>query len=371
MKYLLNNRKHATYWNSTRDTALVVEAFADYLAASGEDKPERDRRSTGSTASSCKEVTITADNLFTFDNKLVLDGRRPLVRPPHGRNPQAWPWHRFARSTSTATSPTSRSKTTSAPPALELKVERRYFKLTPVEQNDRSRRRPRTGRRPACRKVRPQPLVNLAELTSGDLVEVELIVDSKNDYEYILLEDMKAAGFEPVEVRSGYNGNELGAYMELPRRPRQPVRQPPRPRAAQRQLPPPRRNPRPLQRLTHASVRHVRPRTPSQLPRTKTPHRRLTLRHLNSASSLAKSLSCPAQRRRVRRGKVRMTPRPLREAACYDPAGTATPDLSPPLFARFFIFFCKTPPSARAGQRRKSLSYLPLRHMHGRWCREF
>ena len=26
-KYLLNNRKHATYWNSTRDTALCVEAM--------------------------------------------------------------------------------------------------------------------------------------------------------------------------------------------------------------------------------------------------------------------------------------------------------------------------------------------------------
>jgi hypothetical protein len=26
---------------------------------------------------------------------------------------------------------------------------------------------------------------------------------------------MKAAGFEPVEQRSGYNGNSLGAYMEL------------------------------------------------------------------------------------------------------------------------------------------------------------
>ena len=26
---------------------------------------------------------------------------------------------------------------------------------------------------------------------------------------------MKAAGFEPVEVRSGYNGNDLGAYVEF------------------------------------------------------------------------------------------------------------------------------------------------------------
>jgi uncharacterized protein YfaS (alpha-2-macroglobulin family) len=52
-------------------------------------------------------------------------------------------------------------------------------------------------------------------LASGDLVEVELEIDSKNDYEYLLFEDMKAAGFEPVEVRSGYNGNDLNAYMEL------------------------------------------------------------------------------------------------------------------------------------------------------------
>ena len=41
------------------------------------------------------------------------------------------------------------------------------------------------------------------------------MVESKNDYEYILFEDMKAAGCEPVAVQSGYNGNELGAYVEF------------------------------------------------------------------------------------------------------------------------------------------------------------
>ena len=41
------------------------------------------------------------------------------------------------------------------------------------------------------------------------------MIESKNDYEYILFEDMKAAGCEAVAVQSGYNGNELGAYMEL------------------------------------------------------------------------------------------------------------------------------------------------------------
>ena len=55
----------------------------------------------------------------------------------------------------------------------------------------------------------------MALLKSGDLVEVELEIDSKNDYEYLLFEDHKAAGFEAVDLQSGYNGNDLGAYMEL------------------------------------------------------------------------------------------------------------------------------------------------------------
>jgi hypothetical protein len=39
-KYLLNNRKHATYWDSPRDTAIAIEALADFWKASGEARPE-------------------------------------------------------------------------------------------------------------------------------------------------------------------------------------------------------------------------------------------------------------------------------------------------------------------------------------------
>jgi hypothetical protein len=35
VKYLLNNRKHSTYWENTRDTSYCVEAFANYMKASG------------------------------------------------------------------------------------------------------------------------------------------------------------------------------------------------------------------------------------------------------------------------------------------------------------------------------------------------
>ncbi len=40
VKYLLNNRKHATYWTNTRDTAICIEAMAEYLKASGEGHPD-------------------------------------------------------------------------------------------------------------------------------------------------------------------------------------------------------------------------------------------------------------------------------------------------------------------------------------------
>ena len=64
-------------------------------------------------------------------------------------------------------------------------------------------------------KYRREELANLSEVVSGDLIEVELEIDSKNDYEYVIFEDYKAAGCEPVELQSGYTAGGLGAYVEF------------------------------------------------------------------------------------------------------------------------------------------------------------
>ena len=98
------------------------------------------------------------------------------------------------------------------------------------------------------------------------------MIESKNDYEYILFEDMKAAGCEPVALQSGYNGNELGAYMELRDNRVVAVRPQPGPRQAQRQLPHAGRNPRPLQRAAHAGLGDVRAGAPRQLRRAEAQH---------------------------------------------------------------------------------------------------
>src|SRR5262249_1113610 len=73
VKYLLNNRKHATYWNSTRDTPICIEAMADYVKASGEDKPDMTVE-VWLDGKKHKEVQIDAKNLFTFDNQFLLIG---------------------------------------------------------------------------------------------------------------------------------------------------------------------------------------------------------------------------------------------------------------------------------------------------------
>ena len=48
------------------------------------------------------------------------------------------------------------------------------------------------------------------------------MIESKNDYESLIIEDLKPAGFEPVDVRSGYDWNGGGwgigglrAYREM------------------------------------------------------------------------------------------------------------------------------------------------------------
>jgi uncharacterized protein YfaS (alpha-2-macroglobulin family) len=210
VKYLLNNRKNSTYWNSTRDTAICIEAMADYLKASGEDKPDMtvEIYIDGKKRS---EEHITAENLFTFNNKFVLTGKE-VTGGKHkievrrkGKGPVYFNAY--------LTYFSLEDFITKA--GLEIKVDRKYYKLIKADKEIKVAGAHGQALDQKVEKYVRQPIENMAELKSGDLVEIELEIDSKNDYEYIIFEDMKASGFEPVNIRSGYNSNDLGAYMEL------------------------------------------------------------------------------------------------------------------------------------------------------------
>ncbi|MCA9522971.1 MAG: hypothetical protein KC609_18475, partial [Myxococcales bacterium] len=76
---------------------------------------------------------------------------------------------------------------------------REYFKLVPQTTLRSSWRGPIKVRR-----YKRVPLREGASLDPGDLVEVRLTVDAKNDYSYLVFEDYKPAGLEAVELKSGY-----------------------------------------------------------------------------------------------------------------------------------------------------------------------
>ena len=209
VKYLLNNRKNATYWNSTRDTAIVVEAMAEYVKASGESRPEMTVE-VFYDGKQQKAVEITPRTVFSFDNKFVLDGdavtagKHQVTLKKKGAGPLYYNGYLTNFSLEDFISKAG----------LEIKVQRKYYKLVKADKSiDTAGSRGQVVEQ-KVEKYDRQELANLADLKSGDLVEVELEIDSKNDYEYLVFEDMKPAGFEAVDQQSGYTGNDLGAYVE-------------------------------------------------------------------------------------------------------------------------------------------------------------
>ncbi len=211
VKYLLNNRKHATYWASTRDTALVVEAFGDYLKASGE--------TTGNVSAEIVldgkrlgRVEFSPENLFDVENTIeihgnaVPSGQHQLEIRKSGNGPLYWNIY--------STNFTLEDEIAAS--GLEVKVERRFYRLEPAKKElavAGDRGQVIEGQRAGLNRI---SLADLQALPSGTQVEVELLVESKNDYEYIMLQDSKPAGLEPIDTQSGYSyAGGISVYREL------------------------------------------------------------------------------------------------------------------------------------------------------------
>ena len=220
VKYLINNRKHASYWNSTRDTAYCIEAIADYMRASGENTPNT-TVTVLVDGKKIKSINITKDNLFSFDNKVVIagdalsGGDHSIEIQKTGHSPL------YTNAYLTVFTKENDIKKT----GLEVKVDRAYYKL---ERIDATQDTAGTSGQVVSHKVEKYkriPLKSGDTLTSGDLVEVELHFHSKNDYEYLMFNDWKPAGLVNIEVRSGYTSNNsadgthtgINAYMEVHR----------------------------------------------------------------------------------------------------------------------------------------------------------
>ena len=212
VKWLLNNRRNGYYWRATRDTAMCIAALSDFVVASGEAQPDYTLTLDFDNGAVTKKVRINKDNFFTFDNRLVMEGvaltggKHTLKVTKQGRG--ALYFNTYLRYF------TKERPITAA--GHELYVERKYFKLVQIPYEvevEGAEGQKLKERRLRYKRV---PVKDGDTVTSGDVIQVELKVKSDNDYTYLCFEDMKPAGCEPVNVRSGGKGQEgFYSYMEL------------------------------------------------------------------------------------------------------------------------------------------------------------
>jgi uncharacterized protein YfaS (alpha-2-macroglobulin family) len=94
-------------------------------------------------------------------------------------------------------------------------VERRYYKIAKADKASTVAGADGNAVRQKGKDTQRPELKSGAPVKSGDEIEVELILESKNDYEYLLLADPKPAGMESMELTSGWTYDGLSAYQEF------------------------------------------------------------------------------------------------------------------------------------------------------------
>ena len=155
--YLYNNRISRTHWTSTRDTGLAIEALAEY----------------------CRKVEKKNEK-YVSGYLTYLTYEEPIKAA-----------------------------------GLELKVNRTISRVSEVVED--STGRGASGQSLAQKRTK-EVLTTLNDgdaVKAGETLKIRVDLDSKNDYEYILIEDRKGAGFEPLDGMSGWKNLGGGwAYVE-------------------------------------------------------------------------------------------------------------------------------------------------------------
>ena len=212
VKWLLGNRKHGAYWRSTRDTTLCVAAMSEFVQATGEGNPDFTLRIDLDDGAVAKEIRIDRSNFFTFDNRFRVEGsalgggkHRLTIRKEGEGAVYVNAYLRYF---------TKEEHIGAA--GHEVKVERTYYRLRRMEHQALVPGAQGQALREERLRYERVPLHEGDEVTSGDLIQVELALTSDNDYTYLACEDMKPAGCEAVELRSGGTSQEgFWANMEL------------------------------------------------------------------------------------------------------------------------------------------------------------
>ena len=185
VKWMALNRRGAR-WKNTRDTAIAILGLSEYLKTVNELNPDY-AYEIYVNGTSIRQGRVDANNILTFNrnvfvsNEVLKDGKNEVKVVFKGKG--------ALYLSSYLKYFTLKENITFA--GNEVFVERKYFKETRQETLLKGYVQEWTE------------LKNGDRLHSGDRVKVEVILEAKNHYEYLLSEDYKPAGLEAVELKSG------------------------------------------------------------------------------------------------------------------------------------------------------------------------
>jgi len=186
--WLVKNRRGAQ-WSNTRDTAIVVLTLNDYLKKSGELQADMSYELlVNGNLVATKHITaadaLGAPSKFDISREFIRDGANDIT---------------IKRTSGTGTlyfSAQAKFFSLEEPIAAagnEIFVRRQYFKLV---------NHPTLLKGFVSERV---PLNDGDTVKSGERVETVITIEAKNNYEYLLFEDLKPGGLEAVQLRSGEN----------------------------------------------------------------------------------------------------------------------------------------------------------------------
>ncbi len=186
--WLVKNRRGAQ-WSNTRDTAIVVLTLNDYLRQSGELSTDLsyELQVNGNTVATKKisaAEVLGAPSTFDVSREFIKDDANEItIKRTSGTGPLYF----------SAAAKFFSLEEPITPAGNEIFVRRQYFKLV---------NHPTLLKGFVSERV---PLNDGDTVKSGERVETVITIEAKNNYEYLLFEDMKPAGLEAVELRSGTN----------------------------------------------------------------------------------------------------------------------------------------------------------------------
>ncbi|MBI3856252.1 MAG: hypothetical protein HY293_11235 [Planctomycetes bacterium] len=180
----LSRARQGNYWASTKQTAMVVYAFVDYLALTGDLNPDM-----------TVTLSLNGDRVFseriTKDNWQKFDGMR-----------------KFSASQLNAGENTVTIEKTGNGSPIYSVYAKYYAQAEDMPASQGGIRVERTFSR-VVRENGKQILRKLesgATVTSGDEIEVMLRIDADRDYEWLMMDDPLPSGFEPIREYYGHYG---------------------------------------------------------------------------------------------------------------------------------------------------------------------